>query len=139
MTVHERPLRCIPLIVNRCLLAFALLLPVSLVADPLADVLARMDKSSRTFRGMAADLNDDNFAAPVNEHETHTGTVKFWRPKPNESRVLIEFKGPNAQAVSLEGTVARVYYPKANEVQVADRIGLNDFVERLKNRIGPFI
>jgi outer membrane lipoprotein-sorting protein len=92
----------------------------ALDADPLNDVFSRMDKSAQSFKGMSADLKDDDFAAPVSVHEYHSGTVKFKRSRPGDTRVLIEFTGPNAEAISLEGTKARVYYPKTKEVQEYD-------------------
>lgn len=91
-----------------------------LAADPLSDVLARMDKSAKSFVSMKADLKNDDYAAPVDEHEIHAGTVKFSRPKGKEARVLIEFTGKNAESVSLDAKQAKVFNPKTSEVQVYD-------------------
>jgi outer membrane lipoprotein-sorting protein len=101
---------------------------VSLAADPLSDVYARLNKLAPTFKGMTADLKDLVHTAIVNDDTVNSGTIKLKRSKPgvssakagNDTRILLEFTSPDAKAISVEGVQIKIYLPKANVVQVYD-------------------
>ena len=104
------------------LLRFLLLLAilkVPLKADSLSEVFARMDKVAAQFKSMTADITDVEHTAVVNDDSTMKGVYRIRRAK-GETRMLIEFTGPDAKSIQLEGSQARVYYPKIKTVQVYD-------------------
>ena len=97
-------------------------------ADSLADVFAQMDKAAASFKGMSADVKNDTYIAMVKDHDIQQGTIKLKRGKKDTS-MLIDFTGPEAQTISLDGGQLRVYYPKTKQVQVwdvANKAGLID-------------
>jgi outer membrane lipoprotein-sorting protein len=101
-----------------------LVLPISLAlagtplfAQTLNEIMARMDKSAPQFKAMAADMKRDVHTAIVNDDSIDNGTIKVKREK-SETRMLIELKGTDAKAVSLDGKEAWVYYPKIRTAQV---------------------
>lgn len=103
-----------------CCAAMLALSALSLAADPLSDVYARMDKQAPVFRSMTADLTDLVHTAIVNDDATEYGSIKLKRAKPGDTRILLDFTRPDAKAVSVEGTQVKVYLPNANVVQVYD-------------------
>jgi outer membrane lipoprotein-sorting protein len=100
----------------RCLIVLTAV-SSALMADPLSNTLARMDTAARGFKSMTADIVDLEHTAVVNDDSTLKGTYKIRRNK-GETRMLIEFTGAEAKSISLEGSQAKVYYPKINTEQV---------------------
>jgi outer membrane lipoprotein-sorting protein len=126
MAVHAGALRGIQSIVRKIAVLLSLgmwlvMSPViSLAADPLSDVYARLDKLAPTFKGMTADLKDLVHTAIVNDDTVNSGSMKLKRAKPNDTRILLEFTSPDPKAISVQGVQIRIYLPKANVVQVYD-------------------
>lgn len=82
----------------------------------LAPVFARMDKAAAGFRGLTADVRHLTHTDFVNEDSVDTGTIKLKRPKPNETRVLIEFTEPDPKKLYFQGKKMEIYYPRMNNV-----------------------
>jgi outer membrane lipoprotein-sorting protein len=121
IAVHARAFRRIPHVMSlfRCLAVLAAF-GISLAADPLSDVYARLDKLAPTFKGMTADLKDLVHTAIVNDDTVNSGSIKLKRSKPNDTRILLEFTSPEPKSISVEGAQIKIYLPKANIVQVYD-------------------
>jgi outer membrane lipoprotein-sorting protein len=102
-------------------LAFAISLPVA-AQSPVGvnEVFARMDKTAQQFKAVTASIKRDVHTAVINDDAKDEGTIKVKRDKSNDTRMLIEFTGPDAKTVSLSGTNVSVYLPKAKTGQVYD-------------------
>jgi len=103
-----------------CILAFS----TALLADPLGDVYARMDKTAQTFKSMTADIKQTVHTAVVNDNSLENGTIKLKRAKPGDTKILVNFTDPDPKTSSIDGREVRIYLPKSNVVQVID-IGKN--------------
>jgi outer membrane lipoprotein-sorting protein len=88
--------------------------------DPLAATLARMDEAAAKFKGMEAVVLEVSHTAVINEDTVSAGTIMVKRPKPNDIRVLFDFKPPNPKRVLIVGVKVDVYYPGINTVQGYD-------------------
>jgi len=97
-----------------CLLA-ALPLP----AQNLNAVFAKMDSTAKGFSGITADVRQTAHTAVVNDDSTENGTIRLKHSK-NETKILVDFTSPDAKTVSITGSEANVYLPKAKTVQVYD-------------------
>jgi outer membrane lipoprotein-sorting protein len=86
-------------------------------ADDLASVFAKMDQAAPKFKGMRADVKRLSHVALINEDTVDTGTVVVRVPKPHDYHMLIDFQQPDKKTVEVSGTLVRIYYPKAKEVQ----------------------
>jgi outer membrane lipoprotein-sorting protein len=98
----------------------ALAAPAARPADDLAAVFARMDQAAPKFKGMRADMKKVSHTAVINEDSIDTGTIVVKVPKPHDYRMLMKFEQPDKKVVQVTGTTAKMYLPKANEVQVYD-------------------
>ncbi|HVW85992.1 MAG TPA: outer membrane lipoprotein carrier protein LolA [Bryobacteraceae bacterium] len=102
---------------------------MAFAGDPLSDVFARMDQEAKSFKGLTADINDSVYTALIKDTSTETGIIKVKRPKPGDTRVLIEFREPAAKMVLIAGGEVKLYFPKANleqDYDVANRRNLID-------------
>jgi outer membrane lipoprotein-sorting protein len=108
----------------------ACLLALPLAAQTLDDAFARMDKTAQQFKGVEADIKRIDHTAIVNEDATDAGIIRVQREKQHDLRMLIDFKGPDAKMVSLEGSSASVFYPKINTAQVYNIGTKKDLVEQ---------
>jgi outer membrane lipoprotein-sorting protein len=86
----------------------------------LAETLARMDEAAAKFKGMQADMQKIAHTAVINEDSVDAGTIAVKRPKPNDIRVLFDFKPPNPRQVAIAGVKGEYYVPGINTVQVYD-------------------
>ena len=84
---------------------------------PLAATLARMDEAAAKFKGLEADVQEISHTAVINEDSVAAGAIVVKRPKPNDIRVLFDFKPPNPKRVLIAGVKVAVYYPGINTVQ----------------------
>lgn len=98
------------------------LFPVALLpgADPLTEVFARMDQSSRNFKGMTADIQETIYTQVVDQKNVLTGSIRLKRVKPGDVRFLVEFTQPDVKSVAFAGTEVRTYKPKENVEQIID-------------------
>ena len=98
-------------------------------ADIPAPLAARMDQTAVSFKSFSADLKQTDHTAIVNDDAELTGIFRMRRVKPGDARVLIDYKGTDARAISFEGDKVQIFYPKINTVQVyqvGNRRGLLD-------------
>ena len=86
-------------------------------ADPLNDVLAKMDKAAANFKGMTADLTQTAHTGAIDENQVAVGKMKIKRDHPGDTRMLVDFTQPDPKSVQLEGTILDIYLPKLNTVQ----------------------
>lgn len=89
-------------------------------AETLESVLARMDAAAATFRSMTAQLKQVSHTAVINDTTTETGVVFMKRPKPNDTRLLIDFRQPNPRSAAFRGNKGEIYYPKIQTVHEYD-------------------
>ena len=90
-----------------------------LAGEPMADVLARMDRSAAEFRSLSAVMKRVHYTAVLDETETMDGAVRLKRVK-NSTAGVIEFKQPEARTIFVSGKIVQVFYPKANTVEIYD-------------------
>ncbi len=104
-------------------LAFALLtgtLTGTLAAaEPMADILARMDRAAGEFRSLSATMKRVHFTAVLSETEQMDGVVRLKRVKGSTIGV-IEFQQPETRTVFIRGKAVQIFYPKANTVEIYD-------------------
>jgi outer membrane lipoprotein-sorting protein len=96
-----------------------LTVPLS-AADPLPDILARMDQNAAKFQSVSGNLQRISHNAAVDVDHTASGTILLKRSKPHEMRALINFTQPDPQQILVSGTTAQIYYPKIETVQEYD-------------------
>lgn len=91
----------------------------ALHAQALNEVLNAMDAGARKFKGITANVHDDDYTAIVNDHSKQDGAIKV---KKNGQTTLmwINFTGPGAKTVALDANTVRILNPKANVVQIYD-------------------
>ena len=97
----------------RCLVAFAVVLPLAGQSAALNDAFAKMDKTAQQFKAVTADIKRDMYTAVIDEHEKDMGTIKARREKSHDMHMLIEFTGADAKTVSIDSTTVKVYLPKS--------------------------
>jgi outer membrane lipoprotein-sorting protein len=91
------------------------LLLILLAADPLTDILAKMDANSVTFKGVKANIKRINHNAAVDKNMEYNGTMVLKRPAPHDIRTLIDFK--DEQKIYIGNGIADIYYPVRNVIQ----------------------
>jgi outer membrane lipoprotein-sorting protein len=103
---------------------------VPLSAQTLADTFARMDKTALQLKSVIAGIKRDVHTAVINDDEIDNGTIELKREKSHDTRMLIDFTGPDAKTVSLGESTVSVYYPKIKTVQVYDVGAKKQMVEQ---------
>ena len=88
-------------------------------AEPLADVLARMDQSAAEFRSLSAQMKRVQFTAVLTETSEMDGVLRLRRAKGGTEGV-IEFQQPERRTVVIKGKSVQIYYPKAKTVEIYD-------------------
>jgi outer membrane lipoprotein-sorting protein len=88
-------------------------------AEPLADVLARLDASAQQFRSFSAHVKRTDFTAVLNESEVMNGAFRFRRGKGGVSGVM-DFTGPDAHTIGISAHNVQRYSPKAGVVEIYD-------------------
>jgi outer membrane lipoprotein-sorting protein len=114
---------------SRTVLA-ALLVPVFVRAEPLADILSRMDRAAQDFRSLTATMKRVQFTAVLSESEETDGTVRLRREKGGTVGVL-EFQQPEQRTILIKGKTAQVFYPKANSVEIYDTSKYTSNIDQL--------
>ena len=101
---------CLPLV--SCVLLAGL--PMS--GENTEVILARMDRSAPAFTGVSADMKMTTYTKVLDDSSVESGTLKMQRPKPNDTRAVIDFSGgSDARMLSFEGHNLRIFYPKLNQ------------------------
>jgi len=88
-------------------------------AEPLADVLARMDRAAAEFHSLSAAMKRVQFTAVLSESSEMDGTVRLRRTKAG-TQGIVEFRQPEQRTVFINGKQVQIYYPKANTVEIYD-------------------
>jgi outer membrane lipoprotein-sorting protein len=97
-----------------------LVLPALLArAEPLADILARMDRAARDFRALSATMKRVQFTAVINEANDMEGVIRLKRLKGGTAGI-VDFQQPEQRTVYVNGHNIQIYYPKANTVEIYD-------------------
>lgn len=91
----------------------------TLAAEPMADILARMDRAAGEFRSLSATMKRVHFTAVLDETEQMDGVVRLKRVKGSTIGV-IEFQQPETRTVYIRGKSVEIFYPKANTVEIYD-------------------
>jgi len=87
-------------------------------ADPLHDLLARMDKAASQFKSMTAQVVWTTHTEVLNDDSKETGKVTLMRVQLGDVQGLVEFKTPDEKFVNLEKQSLRIYYPKIKKLDV---------------------
>jgi outer membrane lipoprotein-sorting protein len=103
--------------VIRCFL-FLLVLAAA-QAEPLADILARMDAAAKDFKSMSAKLKQIEYTAVIDDSSEKSGEVRLKRAK-NSTIGQVQFLKPEPQTIHFDGRKFQIYYPNANTVDVFD-------------------
>jgi outer membrane lipoprotein-sorting protein len=88
-------------------------------ADPLADVLARVDRGAQQFKSVSAKMKRLEYTAVIDDSSQSTGQFRMKREKGSLVAVL-DFQEPEPRTIHLNGREVQVYYPKANTVEIYD-------------------
>jgi len=97
-----------------------LILPALLAqAQPLADILARMDRAAQDFRALSANMKRVQFTAVISESNEMEGVVRLKRSK-GGTVGIVDFQQPEQRTVYVNGHNIQIYYPKANTVEIYD-------------------
>jgi outer membrane lipoprotein-sorting protein len=97
-----------------------LILPALLAqAEPLADILARMDRAAQAFRAVSANMKRVQFTAVISESNEMEGVVRLKRSKVGTVGI-VDFQQPEQRTVYVNGHNIQIYYPKANTVEIYD-------------------
>ena len=93
------------------------LAPVQLYCASLEETLARMDQASQKFNSLSADMRKVSHTAVINVDTVDVGTVEMKRPKPHETRMLLEVKPPDPKQVLIDGKKVQIFFPNSLIVQ----------------------
>jgi outer membrane lipoprotein-sorting protein len=97
-----------------------LILPALLArAEPLADILARMDRAAQDFRALSATMKRIQYTAVISESNEMSGVVRLKRIKKGTVGI-VDFQQPEQRTVFVNGHDIQIYYPKANTVEIYD-------------------
>ena len=88
-------------------------------AEPLSDVLARMDRAAAEFQSLSAGMKRVQFTAVLSESSEMDGAVRLRRGK-GGTQGIVEFQQPEKRTVFINGKQVQIYYPKANTVEIYD-------------------
>lgn len=88
-------------------------------AEPLDQVLARMDKEAAIFRQMTAKFTRTDFTAVLNDTRQESG-VMWMRKSGKKLEMRGEFTGQDARSFGFRDSKGQLFYPKINTVQIYD-------------------
>lgn len=99
---------------------FAICSPALTVrAETVEAVLARMDRAAVSFRDMTAQFKKSTFTAVLNDTSEESGAV--WLKRSRRSVAMrTEIGQPEPRSIGLEDNNGEIYYPKINTVQIYD-------------------
>jgi len=100
-------------------------------AQSTTEILTRLDQAATSFAGATASIRVITHTGIINEDETQIGNVVVKRSSPHEMRFLINFAGPDAQAIALRDRTLQIYYPKLNTVREYDIGKYKDLAQKL--------
>ena len=84
--------------------AFSILMLAATLApaEPMADILARMDQAAGEFRSLSAQMKRLQFTAVLDESSEMDGVLRLRRAK-GGTQGVIEFQQPEQRTVLIEG------------------------------------
>jgi outer membrane lipoprotein-sorting protein len=85
-------------------------------ADPLDDILNKLDRAAAQFHAMSADLRQTAHTAVIDENQVESGRILMKRTRPGDTRMLVDFTHPDPKTVTLQGSTLSIYLPKAKTV-----------------------
>jgi outer membrane lipoprotein-sorting protein len=88
-------------------------------AEPLADVLSRMDRAAAEFRSLSARMKRVQFTAVLGESSEMEGELRLKRLK-GGTLGIVDFQQPEKRTVFIDGKSVYVFYPKANIEEIYD-------------------
>jgi len=88
-------------------------------AEPLPEVLARMDRAAADFHSLSAHMNRVQFTAVLSESSEMNGEVRLRRTK-GGTQGIVDFEQPEQRTVFIDGKSVQIYYPKAKSVEIYD-------------------
>jgi outer membrane lipoprotein-sorting protein len=88
-------------------------------AEPLSDVLARMDRAAAEFHSLSAGMKRVQFTAVLSESSEMEGALRLRRIK-GGTQGIVEFQQPERRTVYINGKQVQIYYPKGNTVEIYD-------------------
>jgi outer membrane lipoprotein-sorting protein len=100
-------------------------------AQSTTEILTRLDQAATSFAGATASIRVVTHTGIINEDEAQIGNVVVKRSSPHEMRFLINFTGPDAQAIALRDRTLEIYYPKLNTVREYDIGKYTDLAQKL--------
>ncbi|MCC6342425.1 MAG: hypothetical protein IT166_09510 [Bryobacterales bacterium] len=89
-------------------------------AETLSELLARVDRSAETFRGMTANLRRINYTAVIKDTSEDKGVIAIKLNKSREMQLRIDFTVPDEKTWAFRGHKAELFIPKINTVQEYD-------------------
>jgi len=101
-------------------LPFILVLAATVRADSLPDILSRMDRASKVFKSLSADVHQVVYTDVLSEKDEDPGTYTMMKSGKDKVVFLAEFSGPDARKISITGDKVQIYHPKANSVEIYD-------------------
>jgi outer membrane lipoprotein-sorting protein len=99
-------------------------------AEPLAGILARMDRAAQEFHALSASMKRVHYTAVLDEKEEINGAVRLRRAKDGTTGVL-DFQQPEQRTVFVKGKSVQVFYPKANTVEIYDTSKYTSSIEQI--------
>jgi outer membrane lipoprotein-sorting protein len=93
---------------------------ISLRAESLEDILARMDQSARSFRTFSAKIKRIEFTKVLPNDKDETDGVRRLKRVKGETIGIVEFFGKNPETIRFAGKTVETYYPNAKRVDVYD-------------------
>jgi len=100
-------------------------------AQPMAEILLRLDRFAPTFAGATASIRSVKHSAVLNDDDTEMGVITIKRFAPGKLRFIISFKGDNAYTVVLGDQQVEKYYPKANVIEQYNIRKYRDIAQQL--------
>lgn len=105
------------------LLALLFAASLTISAEAVSDILARMDVAAKDFQSFSAKAKRTEFTAVLNESSERSGTIRLHKTK-NGVTGIMEFGEPDPSVLHFSGRTFETFYPKANTVEIID-VGKN--------------
>jgi len=85
------------------------------VPPDLAEILSRMNETSKRLKTLSAALEYTTVTVVVNDKSTERGQLFY--QKGNPPQVLIDFQAPDPKIILIKKNTAEIYLPKSNQIQ----------------------
>jgi len=93
---------------------------VTLRAETLDDVLARMDQSARDLRTFSAQIKRTEYTKVLPKDKEVTDGLRLVKRANGQTIGIVQFSGKNPQTLRFAGKTVENYYPDAKLVEVYD-------------------